>query len=310
MLYLKVKPRDAQKVKEMLKKTRNYENAPTLKEQGYVLFPIKQKIEGYEIVEREVEKNKSSEKLGSYEIIGEIAIIDQKKNMQIAEEILKRHKKVRSVYAKTKRSGRYRVSELLHLAGEDKSETEYKENGFIYVLDVKKVYFSPRLSHERLRICEKIKEGETVLVLFAGVGPFAIPISKKTKTIANELNPIAVEYMRINAEKNRCKLEIHCEDARKTLRKIKADVVIMPLPHEAHSYLEEVAKALNPNGRVYLYTIIDKNKDKEEISEKVDSSKWEITEIRKVNNYSPSKIQICLELRLKNNQKRKNQQQA
>ena len=43
---------------------------------------------------------------------------------------------------------------LEFLAGADKTETEYKEHGCRFKVDVVKAYFSPRLSTERLRVAK------------------------------------------------------------------------------------------------------------------------------------------------------------
>src|SRR6188474_1538044 len=52
--------------------------------------------------------------------------------------------------------GEYRTRKLCLLTGSNKSNTEYKEHGCIFKVDVLKTYFSPRLSTERLRVSKMI----------------------------------------------------------------------------------------------------------------------------------------------------------
>ncbi len=240
-------------------------------------------------------------RIGGYEIVGSIAVVDGKKGSRaVAEEILRRHKQVRSVYAKEEgRVGEFRVMNLRLIAGEDNAFTLYKENGCRYYVDLKKVYFSPRLAHERARVAADVKAGERVLVLFAGVGPFAIPIAKKTRTIANELNPEAVNLLKKNALLNKVDLEVHEGDAKDALKRYKADRIIMPLPHSAHLFLADAFKALDVGGIIHFYTIVERDNGLEEALEKAKiyaHCPFTLKNWRVVNNYSPAKIQIVLDL--------------
>jgi tRNA (guanine37-N1)-methyltransferase len=71
---------------------------------------------------------------------------------------------------------------------------------------VTKVYFSPRLSQERLRIAQKVRGGEVVIDMFAGVGPFSIQIAKKfnnVKVYAIDTNPVAIQFLKQNIALNK-----------------------------------------------------------------------------------------------------------
>ena len=69
------------------------------------------------------------------------------------------------------------------IAGKNKYETVIKENGCKYSFDFSKVYWNSRLGTEHQRICDVIKENETICDLMSGVGPFAIPLAKHKKCI-------------------------------------------------------------------------------------------------------------------------------
>src|SRR3989338_6542477 len=100
----------------------------------------------------------------SFDVVGDILIFAdfpkalKRKEKKIGEKILSSLNNVKVVCKKTKLyGGRYRTPKLSILAGEKRKETLHKENSIIIKLDVEKVYFSPRLSHERERINREVK---------------------------------------------------------------------------------------------------------------------------------------------------------
>ena len=123
----------------------------------------------------------------AFDIIGDIAIIEipdelVSREKEIAEAIMQVHRNVKVVAKKLGgMTGEYRVRPLKIIAGENRTETEYHENGCRMRFDVAKTYFSVRLSHERERIAAQVKDGENILALFAGVGPFPLVIARKNK---------------------------------------------------------------------------------------------------------------------------------
>lgn len=55
-------------------------------------------------------------------------------------------------------------------------ETVVRQHGARFKLHYGRVYWNSRLEHEHLRLCSLFRPGEVVLDMFAGVGPFAIPV--------------------------------------------------------------------------------------------------------------------------------------
>src|SRR5208283_1788260 len=154
----------------------------------------------------------SNQVYSSFDVIGDIAIIkvandDMVNAEKIATKIMAIHRNVKTVFAQASPIlGDFRVRKLRLLAGEDKTSTKYKESGCVFAVDVEKCYFSPRLSHERLRIASLVKSSETVVNMFSGVGCFSIVIAKtvgKTKVFSIDVNPTAVQYMEENVRINR-----------------------------------------------------------------------------------------------------------
>ncbi|MFN3384599.1 MAG: class I SAM-dependent methyltransferase, partial [Archaeoglobaceae archaeon] len=147
----------------------------------------------------------------SFEIVGNVAIIEIPDELMhrsdlIVSAILSRHKNVKTVLRKVGEvSGAFRVAKYEKLHGEE-TETIAKEYGCRFLVDPTKAYFSSKLSTERERIAKLVKDGERVLVMFAGVGPYAIVIAKLSKpreVVGVELNSVAVDYFRKNIKLNK-----------------------------------------------------------------------------------------------------------
>jgi tRNA (guanine37-N1)-methyltransferase len=201
------------------------------------------------------------------DIIGDIAVIDIPHELKthehlIGESLLKTHKNVRTVLAKVGAvTGTYRLRELELIAGEQKTITVHKEHGCQYQVDVATAYFSPRLSHEHNRVASIVQKGETVVDLFAGVGPFSVLIAKKNpdvKVYAVDINPEAVEFLKKNIRLNRVdNLVIPIQgNARQAVENQLlgiADRVIMNLPEKALEFVDAACKAVKPSGGIVHY---------------------------------------------------------
>ena len=238
-----------------------------------LLIPVLMHIEGYEMgigdFEDVIIERSPAEILGfspAYEQIGDIAIIDrnQPQAHEVAKVLLKQNRIKTVLQAETSVTGEYRTRTVSILAGEKRTETLYRENECRYLLDLSKVYFTPRLSTERMRIADKIKDGDKVVDMFAGVGPFSILIAKKfpsVEVISIEKNPDAVRYLKENVKLNRVKnVKIIDGDARDAVKEISgADHVIMNLPHSAIEFLEAAFGILKKGGIIHFYAMAHEN---------------------------------------------------
>ncbi len=167
----------------------------------------------------------------SFDVIGDIAIFhsfpEELKIYErlIGETLLKLHKNVKTVAKKIKEySGIYRTMKIKIIAGKKKKITLHKENRIALKIDVEKCYFSPRLSTERLRIAKLVRPGEDVLVMFSGVAPYPLVISKNSEArliYGVEINPVAHKYALENLKLNKAKNVILIKgDVRKEVPKI------------------------------------------------------------------------------------------
>ncbi len=201
----------------------------------------------------------------SFDIVGSrekaVAIVEIKDGVnkkQIASAIMKLHKNVRTVLEKASpRTGVYRVSRLEIIKGSRNTEVVHKECGFRFKVDPRKAYFSVREAAERERVAKQIKKKETVMVFFAGIGPFAIHAGKKAgKVIGIEINPDAAEYFEENVKMNKLtSITVIPGDVKEKAIPYygKCDRVIMPLPESSHVFLSDAIKCLKPKGVCHFY---------------------------------------------------------
>ncbi len=213
-------------------------------------------IEKIEIKENnKINDDKTELEVKSFDVIGDIAITIipkeyENKKYEIGKKIAK-ISNVKTVLAeKNAREGEFRLQEFECIYGEDKKETLYKENKCKFLVNVEKVYFSPRLSTDRLEIAKKIKEGENVLVMFSGVQPYPIVIAKHSKAnliISIEKNPSALFYSKENIKINKIKNVIFFIDDVKN---------VLPVPLSL--WLNEEAKIEKYKNNNYFY--FEKNK--------------------------------------------------
>ncbi len=224
-----------------------------------------------EVLENQLSPNLLYALPRALDIVGDIAIIEIPPTLEahkntVGEAILKTHRNVRTVLAKAGAvSGTYRLRDFDFIAGEHKTATFYKEYGCSYYVDVAKAYFSPRLSHEHDRVASLVQNGETVVDLFAGVGPFAVLIAKKhpdVKVYGVDINPDAVTLLEKNARLNRVENRVYpiVGDARQVVdEKLHgvADRVIMNLPETANEFIDTACKAVKPSGgTIHFYGFI------------------------------------------------------
>lgn len=201
------------------------------------------------------------------DFVGDIAIIEIPPELEnykrmIGEAMLSTHKRVSTVLAKSGAvRGIYRVRKFEVIAGADKTETVHKEHGCVFHVDLSKAYFSPRLSYEHSRIAAQVNQGETVIDMFAGVGPFSILIAKKcanVKIYAIDVNPDAVHYLKRNIKANNVEAKVTSilGDARQIIKeelKAAANRIIMNLPEKAIEYVDIACEALQKEGGIIHY---------------------------------------------------------
>ncbi len=254
--------------------------------------------------------------------MGDIAIIRVPDHIEqhsklVAEAIMNVHKEVKSVWRQTSSvSGEYRLRNLEYVAGTKTTETSYKEYGCTYKTDIKKAYFSPRLSYERMRIAKLVQPKEVVVNMFSGVGCFSIAIAKHadpSKVVSIDVNPSAFRYLEENVRINRAeKVVVPVMGDAKTVTKNElqnvADRVLMPLPEKAYDYLDIALMALKLKGgwiHYYDFEYAKRTQDplkkaETKVTKKLRSlcNDYEVTFGRTVRTIGPRWYQIVLDIKI------------
>jgi len=203
----------------------------------------------------------------SVDIIGDVGIVELPSELQaheatIGDALLRTNKKLRTILAKAGPvTTDKRLRDLRVIAGSGNTETTHREFGSVFRVDVTKAYFSPRLSYEHRRVASQVQDNETVIDLFAGVGPFSIQIAKRKQSVhvyAIDVNEDAIRYLRENVRLNRVddRVTVLSGDARAVVRSELAgrgDRIIMNLPVQAAEYVDVACLALKPAGGVIHY---------------------------------------------------------
>lgn len=231
-----------------------------------------------------------------FDILGNIAIVKFKKEASVGEKrkfatrLLRSQKSVKTVLEKVgKFKGMLRKQATKYVAGEKTKEALYRENGCVFRFNVDKTYFSPRLSNERKEIAKKVKKGDAVLVMFAGVAPYSVVIAKNSKAsrvFSNEINREANKYAELNIGLNKVKDKVillpgnikkvvklisktpktrrqssrtqtpkSFNDGNLSLKNIPAkfDVIVMPRPQLKDTFLREAFSLSKKGTRIFYY---------------------------------------------------------
>ncbi len=255
----------------------------------------------------------------SFDTVGDIAVLEiprgfSKKERIIAEQIMKTHPHIKTVCRKMgERKGKFRTRKIKIIFTKDRknpTETVHKEYGYKIKLDIRKVYFSPREATERQGIASEVKPNETVLVMFAGAGPYAIAIAKRQPAVrfvyAIEMNKDGCRYMEENIKLNGLNYKIIpiCGDVKKAKLGAKFDRIIMPLPLEGYKYLGLALKQLKPKGMIHFYFVSPKedlfSKPLGIIEKECRKAKrkFRVISRNKILPYGPGTFKVCIDFQV------------
>lgn len=298
-------------------------------EVDYGYIPIKEDIDGYEIVDAELEElnihphnfselledELSNEEIDdlktSFDTIGDIVILEIPDNLISKKNIIGKatldFTKRRSIYMKKSAvHGTIRIRDLELIAGEDNPITIHKEHGARLKLNVEEVYFSPRLATERKRVSDSVCDGENILDMFCGIGPFPIVIAKNNNvTITGiDINENAIKYFKENIKLNKVKnIDTIMGDSREisTSFKTKFDRIIMNLPGLAYDFLDVAMNLIEDGGIINYYEFSDGyeqgTKRLIDVALK-ENKKVEIINTRKVKSTSPGEWHVAIDAKI------------
>ena len=296
-------------------------------EEEYGYIPVNEDVEDYEIVDIELEPMKKivknfSELLEdeltaeeienlktSFDTIGDIVILEIPDELynkrQIIGDAAYKFTKRKAIYMKKSAiKGTIRIRDLEFLAGVDDSVTIHKEHGARLKLDVREVYFSPRLATERKRVMENVSDGEKILDMFCGIGPFPIVIArnKNVEIISVDINGSAIKYLEENIRLNKLKgtIKPYCGDVREVSKSFncKFDRIIMNLPGLAYTFLDVAVDLIKDGGTINYYEFsngYEQGIKRLETACKNAGKKVEIKNCRKVKSISPDEWHVAID---------------
>ncbi|MEM2083579.1 MAG: class I SAM-dependent methyltransferase family protein [Nitrososphaerota archaeon] len=214
--------------------------------------------------------------------IGNIALIRCSEKLdpylkEIGEIIMKLYPSTKSVLKIERIEGDYRIPKIKLIAGNNNTETIHKEYGCKYKLDVSKLMFCLGNSFERVRTAIQVREWETIIDMFGGIGQFSIPaakISRAKKIYAIEINPLAYYYLKENIKLNGTyNIEAILGDSREIiLNKLRgvADRVFMGYFPETIKFFEYGLEAISEKGGIiHFHDLIEKENGLEKIIKKI-----------------------------------------
>ena len=251
----------------------------------------------------------------SFDVIGDIAIIKipealDPKRQAIAQEILSHMKNVTTVLKQSSDvQGEFRTREVSFIAGQEKYDTIYKESGCLFKVNVRDVFFSPRLSTERERISKLVSNDEKIFNMFAGIGTFSIVIARqKVCTVESvDTNPRAIELARKSLllnKKLKGRVNPIQSDASYFAKEHKEtfDRVLMPLPEQAHKYLSCALDSAKQGATIHYYLHVAEEDFYSEdwieahVTEILQGKNHKIVKWKKVREVGPRYIQAVADI--------------
>jgi tRNA (guanine37-N1)-methyltransferase len=237
--------------------------------------------------------------LPRHELVGGIAIM-QDQDSKGAEKILWSRPSLHSVvWASSEVCGEYRTREFEVLAGIPTTRTEVVEYGHRFTVDLSKAYFSARLSSERQRILNQLAGNETVLDMFAGVGPFAITLAARANiVVASDINPQAIILMLENCARNRTENVLPVlADVHHLAGSIpwRFDRIVMNLPLSGTEFLPEAFRLCKAGGVIHFYSLVSAEGEHLEYICKIGGT---VDAERIVRSYSPGQWHTVYDIRV------------
>lgn len=335
MPAVRVSKGDAEKIKELLKKLNLYDGKRRPERgEDFILLPVldpeKVKRLGFEIIdaelplrpERQIFKNLESilkdkfpeselRYLRRYDIIGDIAIIQippevGHRQKDIIEALLALHPSLKVIAKKGFHEGTFRIRRHEIIWGEKRLITVHKENGVKIKVNLEKAFFNPRMKGERYRLAQCVKDGENILLLFAGVLPYALVIAKyrDVEITAVELNDEAVkiglENIKINKLKG--KIEVIQGDVFEIVPELGYfDRVISPTPKGVDALSLALSKI--KSGWLHYYNFVHEN-DIQKFRNHILNECRKLGKsckvfVKKVSDFKPHVLKVCADVKVK-----------
>ncbi|MFB6282872.1 MAG: class I SAM-dependent methyltransferase family protein [Halobacteria archaeon] len=257
-----------------------------------------------------------------YEVVGGTALVeydDLEDAEKVGEALVEADNNVDSVYnVDSKVQGRERTRKMTQVAGSEGRRLIHTEYGNSFEVGLGEVYFTPRLANERQRVKGLVEEDEQLLDMFAGVGPYTVPLAEVgSRVVAVDVNPRATQLLKRNVDRNGVSdaVDVVLGDVSKVLKPVSRvkesgfeeggfDRMVMNLPHSADEFLDTAVEVADDGAVLHYYSF--RHEDDlyggavEKIEEAAEKRGYGVEVLERVNvrSYAPYEYNICIDARL------------
>ena len=245
----------------------------------------------------------------SYQILGDIMLLkllatpaNDKK--AVAEAILALFPRIKTVCEITGVVNEFRTPDIRILAGNG-TVTTHTEHGIRYRLDAATIMFSKGNHAERVRLLGQLRQNETVVDMFAGIGYFSLGIAPRVRQVyAIEKNPVAFGYLQENIALNHFpNTEALLGDNRVLATKLEgiADRVVMGYFPGTEKFLPTALTLLKKRGMLHFHNTYRKHELWEKPLEHVASMGVPFTVLakKKVKSVAPNVYHVVLDVEVR-----------
>ncbi len=240
----------------------------------------------------------------TYKVLGDVILVKLRDDIldyaeTIGKALLEINPHCKSVWLDRGKRGMLRKPDVELIAGEG-GETIHREGGCIYKFDVSRVMFSPGNQAERIRMGRIVREGEVVVDMFAGIGYFTVPMAKKAKVYAVEINPDSYHYLLENLRLNevRSVIPILGDSMFVTPEGVASRVVMGHV--NCSEFLPVAIRALKGRGWIHYHESVPEAVLERPVRRVISAARRlgknvRIEGLRKVKNYSPGVIHVVVD---------------
>ena len=282
--YVKVHQSGAKKEIGKLKAAGELLNHYRIRREGeWVLIPVK-----HSDSTGDFEENVDSKMVhvGSFERIADFFVIKEREGWEKILEELKEKQSPRAIFLDNGVEGSFRIRKLKRIDGTGKPSGIHKENGFRYVVDLEKAYFSPRLAGLRREITESVQNSKSdglIVDMYSGIGPISIPLLRgNSRVLSIDINPEAIRLLSQNTKLNKVRGWAMVANSNEIFECLKGtDQVIMNNPTQPLSVSQNIINRLREGTLIHLTHISNRRDD-------VGFEGVDVIQSKIVHGYSPS----------------------
>ncbi len=239
----------------------------------------------------------------SYQALDSICLIKlpkelQKSRMLVAKTILELYPRFKSVCAVEKISGEFRQPHISLLAGQLPKEISIRENNCVFKLNPNTIMYSQGNHHEKKRISKLVKQNETIVDMFAGIGYFSVTLAKSNqgaKVFAVEKNLDAFRYLQENIRANYLPNVFPIRGDSAKIKLPKADRILMGLIPDCKRFILAAMRAAR-KGTVIHYHGLAREKKEYILLNDFKNYKVKLLKTNIVKGYKPYINHVVLDL--------------